>query len=222
VVDEVTHKSVRQVAKTFTDRFRKEFLTCLDISRRPAGIDDAFGCADAADNITTVPRNGNRVQDRHGLPEITVHIGGFDLVCLNYGSRIVMKLCGDTVNFIAEWVLPLLRELARSQDSQQLEAETATEELCPRTLQGFHFCASKTPNIRDKVCWNPLRHSWEVCLKKAKGTPNKKFAVDPELTPLFYEEQKLAMYVAATAAWNRLDGSNRHRIQATLESHGVP
>ena len=119
------------------------------------------------------------------------------------------------------WVLPLLRELARSQDSQQLEATTATEELCPRTLQRFHFCASRTPNLRDKVCWNPLRHSWELRLKKAKGTLNDKFAVDPSLTAERYEEQKLAMYVAAIAAWNRLDGSSRHRIHALPQSHAL-
>ena len=74
------------------------------------------------------------------------------------------------------------------------------------------------PNLRDKVCWNPLRHSWDVGLKNAKGKLAEKFVVDPSLAADLYEEQKLAMYVAAIAAWNRLDGSTRHRIHALSQS----
>ena len=55
-------------------------------------------------------------------------------------------------------------------------------------------------------------------MKKAKGTLNDKFVVDPSLAADLYEEQKLAMYVAAIAAWNRLDGSSRHRIHALSQS----
>ena len=140
--------------------------------------------------------------------------GGFDLVCLNHGNRIALKLCDDTAKFIAAWVVPLLRELAHSQDSQQLGATTDTDKHRPSTLQGFHFCASSTPNLRDKICWNPLRHSWEASLKYAKGKLTEKFVVDPSIAAHLYEAQKLAMYVAAIAAWNRLDGSTRHRIHA--------
>ena len=220
VIDEVTQKSVRHVAKAFMDRFRNEFLACLGKARARVVLDDAFDVAHDEIKSTTVPSNVNRVQDRHAvrdrhsLPEVVVHVGGFDLVCLNHGNRIALKLCDDTVKFIAAWVVPLLRELAHSQDSQQLGATTDTDKHRPSTLQGFHFCASSTPNLRDKIVWNPLRHSWEVRLKHAKGKLTEKFVVDPSLAAHLYEAQKLAMYVAAIAAWNRLDGSSRHRIHA--------
>ena len=114
------------------DRFRNEFLTCLEIARRRVVLPDAFGVAHDENKITTAPSNVDRVQDRHAvrdrhsLPEVVVHVGGFDLVCLNHGNRIVLKLCDDTVNFISAWVVPVLRELARSQEAHQLEATTAT------------------------------------------------------------------------------------------------
>ena len=221
VVDEVTQKHAknRLVAKTFMDRCRNEFLTCLAIARRHKVIDDAFEVAHEEDKSTTMSSNVDRVQDRHAvrgrhnIPEVIVQIGGFELVCLNHGSRIALKLCEGTVEFIAAWVVPVLRELARSQDSQPCEATTATQSDSS-TPQGFHFCASSTPNHRDKVHWNPYKHSWEVLLKKAKAPMNEKFVVDPHLEAAPYDEQKLARYVAAIATWNRLDGSSRHRIHS--------
>ena len=222
VIDEVTQKSVRHLAKAFMDRFRNEFLACLGKARARVVLEDAFDVA--PDETKTKSKDVDRVQDRqavrdrHNLPEIIVQVGGFDLVCLNHGIRIALKLDDDTVKFIAAWVVPLLRELAHSQDSQQLGATTDADKPAPSTFNGFKFCASSTPNLRDKIVWNPLRHSWDVGLKKATGKLTEKFVVNPSLAAHLYEAQKLAMYVAAVAAWNRLDGSTRHRIHVLSQS----
>ena len=74
------------------------------------------------------------------------------------------------------------------------------------------MCASPTPNIRDKVQWNPLKHTWIIIVKKQKGPLAGKYCVDPELAPEKYEKEKVAAYNRAIAAWNSHDGSTRHRI----------
>ena len=50
LVNAVTNKSVRDVAKTFADHFRKHFQTCLATARRARNLDDPFSESDSEDN----------------------------------------------------------------------------------------------------------------------------------------------------------------------------
>ena len=131
-----------------------------------------------------------------------------------------MRLDDDTRKFIGAWVVPLVRKVALDMDTALANAEAVA--AAPSTLGGFHISANPTQNIRDKVSWNPMTHSWEVLLKKAKGSPKQQFVVDPDLASSSYEKAKAAAYHDAIAAWNSLDGSNRHRIPVALCKGGVP
>ena len=138
-------------------------------------------------------------------------------MCLNDATKIAMRLDENTIKFIVGWVVPLVRELARSQDSP---VHVATLAETPRHLDGFFFSVSQTPNIRDKVTWNPVMHSWQLFTKKPKVVSDENFVVDHELSPEAYEAQKFTQYHAAIAAWNNIDGSTRFRIHDSLPCKG--
>ena len=99
------------------------------------------------------------------LATVAINIGGFNVQCMNYGPRMVLKLDLATAKFISAWVIPLMRELARSQAQSHLSLETAASESTD-AFAGFQFCARPTPNIRDKVQWNPMKHCWRILVKK--------------------------------------------------------
>ena len=82
----------------------------------------------------------------------------------------------------------------------------------PGQLAQFHFSSSLTPNIRDKVHWNPTGHSWDILLRKNTASPSESYAVDPLLDKRSYDEAKAAAYLRAVQTWNELDGSSRFRI----------
>ena len=209
LVNLITNKSVRQVAKAFTDRFRHEFIACMTVAR--AGTDrleDPFGEADSLhDNVPAAKRQ------KSTAPVLYVAVGGYTLTTLNNTVKIVLLLEKETVTFITNWVVPLLRELALSQEkysSNSAEETDSSESM--RTLASFHFIASPTPNIRDKVNWNPGTHSWAINLKKPIAKLPENFDVDPTVSRDLYEEQKNDAYRRAIAIWNKLDGSKRTRI----------
>jgi hypothetical protein len=216
LVDVVTNSSVRRVAKSFLDRVRKEFVACLETARRPEALGDAFLGAESGDSSTVAlgaaiatrrQSNGIRILHRAEKPSLVLNIGGFHVMCLNDAKKMVMRLNDETIKFIVGWVVPLLRETARSQDLEVTEAAEA-----PRKLAQFHFIAPTTPNIRDKVIWNPTKHCFEILLAKNKRSPSEKCDVDPSLDRQSYDEAKATAYRRAIETWNKLDGSSRHRI----------
>ena len=124
-----------------------------------------------------------------------------------------LKIDEATVKFIAGWILPLVRVCAKTKaPSQEMLGCSPSTALSQDDLNGFHLQDGPTPNIRDKVCWNPTAHKWMVLLKHAKGKPSEDFAVDPAQDAQTYEKQKVVAYWRAVETWNRLDSSNRFRI----------
>jgi len=208
-VDAVTCRSVREVVKAFMDQFRTEFLTCLERARRPSQLDSPFDEDDTDDKAG----QGSSIPSFKGsfLATMEINIGGFNVQCMNYAPRMVLKLDLATAKFISAWVIPLMRELARSQVQSPSSPETVASKSMD-AFGGFQFCASPTPHIRDKVQWNPMKHSWEILVKKAKVALPGQFRVDPDLSAALYDEEKVAVYRRAVEAWNSMDGSARHRI----------
>jgi hypothetical protein len=210
LVNATTTQCVRKISKLFIDRFKKEFDGCVVASRgNPNSSECCSGSEDEDSNVSVF---------RHTTTNacvIDVKIGGFDVSCLNNRRQIVLKLCDATMKFIEQWMVPLVRELARS----QVDAESSTDARpsdSVATLANFHFTASNTPNVRDKVFWNPSLHTWEVNAKKPKGELSKVgLVVDKHLGADEYEQAKVDAYSRAITAWNDLDGSTRHRLSRT-------
>ena len=213
LVDAVTNKSVRLVAKTFTDHFRNEFQACMAVARTADNLGNPVSDSDCDEH-----RSPARQRVGRDVAVTELDIGGFTVLCLNSTARMVLKLDEATVKFITGWIVPLVKVLAHSQDLSQHKlgspsASVACEAADP--LGVFRFSACPTPNIRDKVCWNLNAHAWSVLLKDPKGKPSEDFAVDHTQSADAYEEQKIGAYGRAIEIWNRLDGSKRLRIPIT-------
>ncbi len=115
-----------------------------------------------------------------------------------------------TATCIVGWVVPLVSELARSQADVESSSDALTSDT-PTKMAAFHFTASPTPNVRGKVTWNPSAHMWALQVGKPKGQAALS-QVDPSLDADQYEREKVAAYSRAIQAWNRIDGTTRHRI----------
>ena len=92
---------------------------------------------------------------------LEVTIGGIAVNVLNNRTRMILQLDKSSIKLIEEWVTPLVKELARS----QVDGESSTEgsPSVPVTLLAkFHFSACVTPNVREKVWWNPGFHTWQI------------------------------------------------------------
>ena len=83
----------------------------------------------------------------------------------------------------------------------------------------FFFGASKIPNIRDKVCWDPAAHAWKLTCKKPneswiqfKDVDGCSLAVCATSAAEDYHALKLNAYKRALICWNKMDGSTRERI----------
>jgi hypothetical protein len=217
LVDTVSVKSVRDLAKRLFDRVRLEFVKCLDKARRRDAIAD--GSCDGDDDADAPDATSFQRTDTHcaphaklnRCPEIIIRIGWFDLYCLNNKNRIVMRLDATTIKFINEWLVPLLRDMAIAKD-HPMKPLSPDQSIDP---VGFQFSSNTTPNIRNKVTWNPTRHAWDVQATNPKSEITGRFEADPSLGVDEFEEAKIAAYVAAIEAWNANDNSKRHRIVRT-------
>ena len=144
-------------------------------------------------------------------PVVRITIGDLSVSCLNNGRVCVLLVDSETMRFIANCLLPMgLEPLAPSQQPKAL-----TQAPAP-----FNFGNSSTPNVRDKVTWDPTRHGWKLSVKKPKINPLQPFVddsghslcVDLGLDLSEYASQKAKLYISALVAWNAIDGSARPRI----------
>lgn len=210
LVNAVTRHSVREVAKTFTDCFRKQFQTCMATARRARNLGNALSDSES-ENTTGIV--GNNAEE--GSAVVEVAMGDFILTCLNSNRRMALKLDEVTVRFISGWIVPLMKVCASSKAPSQDNLGSVPAVPVKDESQKFHLSVSPTPNIRDKVWWNPTAHAWEVFIKLSKGKPSENFAVDPAQSADTYEKQKIDAYRRAVEAWNWFDSSKRFRIPTT-------
>ena len=128
---------------------------------------------------------------------------------LEQQEKMALKLDEKTVNFITKFVVPFMKGCgAKSAKS----GESAPPPRLADQSQGYQLAASITPNIRDKVYWNPKAHEWKLSIRNQAGQTGERFVVHPAQPPAEYEKQKVVKYWRAVKTWNDLDGSKRHRI----------
>ena len=132
---------------------------------------------------------------------------------LNTKRVMVLQVDQDTAAFVSGWLLPLLFQVASGKAQIVL-----TPAVAPRESHGFAMGnLNRTPNIRDKVCWCPERHTWKVYIKHPKKTPcPTPFSVDPAMGALVYEKEKVEQYWLAVKDWNDCDNSKRHKISERI------
>ena len=228
LVDAVTTRSVRTVAKALLNAARGEINACITKARSALGQGgDPF--SDSEDDCEGKPAAGRGKTDGRGkttAAAIDIIVGGFTVRCMNSKRQILLKVDERTTAFVVGWVVPLARELALSQASVDDATDTSATTDSPPKMAAFHFTGSPTPTIRDKVIWNPMEHRWALKADKPKGAvPVQELAVNPSLGADDYNAGKALAYGRAVEAWNRLDGSKRHRIHMappSVPSSSVP
>ena len=222
LVDAITKRSVRSVAKALLDAARGEIHACITKAREALGQGgDTF--SDSEDDCEGKPAAGRGTTT---AAAIDIIVGGFTVRCMNSKRQILLKVDERTTKFLVGWVVPLTRELALSQASVDDATDSTATTDSPPKLAAFHFSASPTPTIRDKVIWNPMEHRWALKVDKPKGAvPVQALAVNPSLGADDYSAEKALAYGRAVEAWNLLDGSKRHRIHMappSVPSSSVP
>ena len=202
MVNALTNKSVREVASKFHHTFEKMFKTSVTAARKSRNLSAAF--SEDEDDDRPARFSAENVQS-----SIDITIGDFTVTCLNSKKRMALKLDEKTVNFITKFVVPFMKGCgAKSAKS----GESAPPPRLADQSQGYQLAASITPNLRDKVYWNPKAHEWKLTIKNPKGQTGEQFVVNAAQPPADYEKEKTVKYWRAVKAWNLLDGSKRHRI----------
>ena len=201
LVDAVTNRSVRTVAKALLDTARGEIHACITKARSALSQGgDTF--SDSDDDCGGKPAAG---RGKTTAAAIDIIVGGFTVGCMNTKRQILLKVDERTTAFLVGWVVPLAREFALSQADVDDAADTTATTDSPSKLASFHFSASPTPNIRDKVSWNPREHRWALKVVKPQGDVLvQELAVDPSLGADDYNAEKALAYGRAVEAWNPL------------------
>ena len=250
LVDMVQKKPVRHWAPLFLRRFAREFEESLLKARAPeVAMTDIFSQSrdespDSPEPLLTAATKTQRLRtDREESRVIRIKIGEFTLTCVNTSCRCLMKLDSATKRFIASWVAPLIKEMTPNMPMGEwgeiaeapvsLQRGSSSESLGAAVT--FRMPENATPNHREKVCWDPPRHTWKISVKKpveipsgvaaseAKSSkkPIENFAVSPRLDGAQYEAEKVAKYWRAIQAWNDTDKSKRHRIPTTTRPEAL-
>ena len=151
---------------------------------------------------------------------LIVSIGEHSLVCLNSSQKISLKLERPTIKFISEYMVALARRV--------IQEVAEGGRLCPESVgsqAAFHFQASVTPNLRDKVTWDVTNSSWTVVWKskgkKGKTRNTRSLPVDPSLSSEDFQAEKVRQYSAAVALWNAEDKSARSKVPTAESQPGA-
>ena len=219
LISALTRKPARALAKAFVDSFQLTFKDRLNNARL---------FSDEADDVFSNESPGGventcflaRVKKTKLAGIVKLSIGGHSVHCLNHATQALLKLDAGTIEFIASWVAPLVKELAErlgTDGSQPSHALNGGSSEVSSLATKFKFASPPTPNVRDKISWDPKRHAWHVFVRKPKGTFDASdFKVNPDLRGNEYDAEKLAVYRRAVETWNRLDGTTRLRVRTSV------
>ena len=199
----------REIAKAISDCFRQELRECLQ-ALEESDSQEADGDGENGDAYFALNNLKEKSQCRYKL--VDVKIGEFKVQALNTTERCLLKVDENTAEFIASWVVSMVKEVSKNGGACKLDSES------DKTLATFQFKKMSLPNIRDKIKWIPYEQRWNIYVQKPKEQvpPKEEFAVEGK-TQGEYDVKKTSQYWLAVAAWNRIDGSTRHRIPMTCQ-----
>ena len=218
MVNAITPKCVRDVCQHLFVAARSEFSACVTKARsqnRSVIHDDSENEDSDSDSDADMP---DRKQTAAAL---NVTIGGYTVKCINTKRQILISVDDASVKFIRHWLLPLAQKSVLS--AVEKKSPLPVAKPLTETSVGFQFSANPMPNISGKVTWNPVKHAWRVRANKPCMKIEGSFEVDSFLSAAAYHKVKSLEYRKAVDAWNKCDGSKRHRIKVAtvlLEDHG--
>ena len=159
LVNAITNKSVREVAKDFADHFRTHFSEALRAARKVTKCcSNPLEDSESEDFANAMPARSQDRQTALRPAVLEVIMGEFKVTALNSLSRLTLKIDEATLKFIAGWIVPLVRFCAKGKARSQEVVESAPSTAHKQDDHGgFHLDACVTPNVRGKVSWNPTK-----------------------------------------------------------------
>ena len=89
-------------------------------------------------------------------------------MCLNTSRQLVVAVDDAAVHWIRNWLVPLAQQSERSLGAKashaKKDAEFKRDIFCPN----FAFSVDPTPNIKDKITWNPEASAWDISVRKPR------------------------------------------------------
>jgi hypothetical protein len=151
------------------------------------------------------------------IPSLVVDIGEYRLTMLNSLRPKCLQIDANTQEFISSYFPKALAEV----HFWQFRGLPAPKQLPTQTT--FSIQNQDTPDIRDKVTWMPLEHTWRIHVKNEKvvadachGQRRHFCSVDQLLLDAEYYKAKRNAYERAKHLWNQMDGTKRDRIGMTV------
>ena len=182
-------------------------------------LDDSDTLDDSSDDDGLAQKPKRVLPVISGLQCVALTTAGLPFTVLNSGKVFILQLDADGMRFINTVLVDTIRLLSDS-------TPTSTQE--DTAVAAYRFDDS-TPNVRDKVVWDPDANSWKLLLKVRLGDklakPIKSLYVDvsgqslqvsENLSASRHNTAKIETYGRALRAWNQLDASHRQRITLPL------
>ena len=218
MVNAITPKCVRDVCQHMFVAARSEFSACVTRARSQT----KSVIQDESQNVDSDSDSDADMQHVHkDAAALNVDIGGYTVKCINTKRQILISVDDASVKFIRHWLLPLAQKSVLS--AVEKKSPLAVAKPLTEAVVGFQFSANPMPNLSGKVTWNPANHAWRVKANKPCMKIEGSFEVDKFLSADAYHKVKSLEYRKAVDAWNKCDGSKRHRIKVAtvlLEDHG--
>ena len=215
----VTHAvKLRELRQNTMDALKKMLINGLSSASAAACamLDDDDSDGGAASIVTPCAKK----RRYSGLPAskvstIEATLVDCDLTLLNYGKQFVMRLDKEAIRFTTEHVVALIRQLA-VKPSHDPEETPALSDVSQRAAYAF---VDATPNIRDKITWDPVGELWRLRVFDGKkhacrftDETGKSLNVMVDSRHADWTAAKKEAYGRAIMAWNILDRSRRYRI----------
>ena len=146
------------------------------------------------------------------VPVHAQRIGSHRIHILKYNRRIGIKVDDAAYAFIAEFVVPMMRDVLRkmAMNSEHDGAIVPVLPEAPRSVLPF-----PTPTVTGKISWHAPSRSWRIFTQECKD--GKITTTDLEVDVGLGSPAKRRKYKEACQLWNKTDKSRRMRIPVRLD-----
>ena len=146
------------------------------------------------------------------VPVHAVCIGSHRIQICKYNKRIGIKVDDAAYAFIAEFVVPMMRDVLRkmAMNSEHRRAIVPVLPDAPMTVIPF-----PTPSVTGKISWHEPSRSWRIFTKECNNGKITTTDVKVDLGPA--SPAKRRKYKEACVLWNKTDKSRRMRIPVRLD-----
>ena len=226
----------RAIAQNVMTKLREDFVPAIGSARKKIAIDSDSQEGDVAEE------KSSRKLTFKNIIALPVLVGGHEITVVNSMKPFIVRIDEAGFQFVATYVLDIV---LKASDALGIpDANTQSSKSDVPIGPSFSFAPSQTPNLRGKVNWCPLDHSWKLTYTRAKiklsqikeefsdgafcgNAPDSAREIDSSSGKAIrvsrdggrgaVDARKNTAYHLAVLAWNKIDGSTRHRIRFRLD-----